>query len=61
MPVELLWRCLKNGRLCNFTRGSVMELHEGVLRELSLTAEDQILLRSLFHLSDLPLPRALLS
>jgi transposase len=61
MPVEFLWRCLKHGRLCNFPPRDALHLHEAVVRELNLIAKDQILLRSFFHLSDLPLPVALLS
>jgi len=55
MPVECLWRCLKYGRLCNFTPQDPAQLHGAVVRELNAIAEDQILLRSFFHLSDLPL------
>jgi transposase len=61
MPVECLWRCLKYCRLCNFAPWDVRQLHDRIVQELNLVAEDQILLRSFFHLSDLPLPRALLS
>jgi transposase len=60
MPVEFLWRCLKYCRLCNFAPRDAPQLNEAVVRELNLIAKDQILLRSFFHLSDLPLPRALL-
>jgi transposase len=61
MPVEFLWRCLKYCRLCNFAPQDARHLNQVVVRELDLIAADQILLRSFFHLSDLPLPRALLS
>jgi transposase len=61
MPVEFLWRCLKYGRLCNFPPQDALHLHEAVVRELNLIAKDQILLRSFFHLSDLPLRLTLLS
>jgi len=60
MPVEFLWRCLKYCRLCNFAPQDARQLNEAVVRESNLIAKDQILLRSFFHLSDLPLPRALL-
>jgi DDE superfamily endonuclease len=61
IPVEQLWKCLKYGRLCNFTPGDANELHAAVVRELEGIGEDQELLQSFFHLSALPLPRALLS
>jgi putative transposase len=61
MPVEPLWRCLKYGRLCNFAPRDAHHLNEAVVREMGAVQEDQELLRSFFHLSDLPLPRALLS
>ena len=60
MPVEFLWRCLKHGRLCNFTPADVSELHDAALRELRDIAQDQPLLRSFFHFSALPFPRTLL-
>jgi len=61
MPVEQLWKWLKYGRLCNFTPRDGPHLNEAVVRELEAIREDQELLRNLFHLSDLPLPRTLLS
>ena len=61
MPVEFLWRWLKYGRLCNFPPRDADDLNEAVLRELEARREDQELLQSFFHLSKLPLPRALLS
>ena len=61
MPVEFLWRRLKYGRLCNFAPRDGPHVNEAVVRELEPIREDQELLRSFFHLSDLPLPRALLS
>ena len=61
MPVEFLWRGLKYDRLCNFAPRDAHHLNEAVVRELETAREDQELLRSLFHLSDLPLPRTLLS
>jgi hypothetical protein len=60
MPVEFLWRCLKYCRLCNFAPRDAQQLNEAVVRELSLIAKDQILLRGFFHLSDRPLTRAFL-
>ncbi len=61
MPVEFLWRWLKYGRLCNFAPRDAHHLNEVVVRELDAIRDDQELLRAFFHLSDLPLPRALLS
>jgi hypothetical protein len=61
MPVEFLWRCLKYGRLCNFTPTDTSDLHEAVLRELRVIAQDQLLLRSFFYFSALPFPRTLLT
>jgi transposase len=61
MPVEFLWRWLKYDRLCNFAPRDGPHLNEAVTRELEPIREDQELLRSFFHLSDLPMPRALLS
>jgi hypothetical protein len=61
MPVEPLWRCLKYGRLCNFAPRDAAQLNEAIVGELEAVGGDQELLASFFHLSDLPLPRALLS
>jgi DDE superfamily endonuclease len=61
MPVEFLWRWLKYDRLCNFAPRDVHHLNEAVVRELDAIRDDQELLRAFFHLSDLPIPRALLS
>ena len=61
MPVEFLWRWLKYDRLCNFAPRDARHLNAVVVRELEAIREDQELLRNLFHLSDLPLPRTLLS
>ena len=61
MPVEFLWRWLKYDRLCNFAPRDALHLNEAVVSELEPIREDQELLRSFFHQSDLPLPRALLS
>jgi putative transposase len=61
MPVEFLWRWLKYGRLCNFTARDARHLDEAILHELGEIRENQELLQSFFHQSDLPLPRALLS
>jgi hypothetical protein len=61
MPVEFVWRWLRYGRLCNFPPRDAAHLNAEVVRELEAIREDQELLRSFFHQSDLPLPRALLS
>jgi DDE superfamily endonuclease len=61
MPVEFLWRWLKYDRLCNFAPRDALHLDRAIVRELEPIREDQQLLRSFFHQSDLPLPRALLS
>jgi DDE superfamily endonuclease len=61
MPVEFLWRWLKYDRLCNFAPRDAPHLEKVILGELAPLGEDQDMLRSLFHQSDLPLPRALLS
>jgi hypothetical protein len=61
MPVEFLWRWLKYDRLCNFAPRNAHHLNEAIMGELEPIREDQNLLRSFFHQSDLPLPRPLLS
>ncbi len=59
MPVEFVWRWLKYGRLCNFTPRDARDLNEAVVRELDAIGDNQGLLMSFFHQSDLPFPRAL--
>jgi len=61
MPVEFLWRWLKYDRLSNFAPRDAVHLNAAVVGELEVVRDDQQLLRSFFHDSDLPLPRALLS
>jgi putative transposase len=61
VPPEFLWRWLKYGRLCNFPPRDAAHLNERVVLELEAARLDQKLLRSFFHQSNLPLPRALLS
>jgi transposase len=61
MPVEFVWRWLKYGRLCNFTPQDAHDLNEAVVRELDAIWDNEALLASFFHQSDLPLPRALLT
>ena len=59
MPVEFLWRWLKYGRLCNFTPRDADDLDAAAARELSAIWDNQVLLASFWHQSDLPMPRAL--
>ena len=61
MPVEFLWRWLKYGRLCNFTPQDADHLNSAVVRELDAIRDNQVLLSSFLHQSDLPLARTLLS
>jgi hypothetical protein len=60
-PVEPLWSWLKWGRLTNFAPKDATQIESRVVAELAKVREDQTFLRNLFHASDLPLPRALLS
>ena len=60
-PVESLWSWLKWQRLSNFPPHDARELDARVTAELTTIREDQEFLRNLFHASELPLPRALLS
>lgn len=60
MPVEYLWRCLKHGRLCNFSPLDVRQLNEAIVREMDRIGGDPVLLAGFFHLSDLRSSRALL-
>ena len=61
MPVEFLWRWLKYGRLCNFAPRDAQDLNEAVIRELDAVWDNQGLLSSFFHQSELPLPLTLLT
>jgi len=60
-PVEPLWAWLKYDRLCNYAAHTVAELDGRVVAELAGVGDDQQFLRGLYHASELPLPRALLS
>ena len=60
-PVEPLWSWLKWGRLTNIGPKDAPELDARVIAELAKVRDDQAFLRNLFHASELPLPRALLS
>ncbi len=61
MPVEFVWRWLKYGRLCNFTPQDAQDLKEAVVRELNAVLDNQGLLASFCHQSELPLPLTLIS
>jgi len=56
MPVEFLWRWLKYGRLCNFAPLDAEQLNDAVVRELDAIWDNQVLLASFFHQSELPVP-----
>ena len=60
-PVEPLWSWLKWERLSNFAAHDVRELDGRVVAELAAKRSDQRFLKNLFHASELPLPRTLLS
>jgi hypothetical protein len=60
-PVEPLWSWSKWERLSNFAAHDVHELDERVVGELASKRDDQVSLKNLFHASELPLPRTLLS
>jgi putative transposase len=61
MPVEPLGSWLKYGRLCNFAPRDAHHWNEAVVRERKAIGDNQGLLSSFFHDSDLPLPRALIT
>jgi len=61
MPVEPLWDWLKYGRLCNFAPRNAAHLNEAVIHELEAIRENHELLSHFWYLSDLPMPRTLLS
>ena len=60
-PVEPPWSWSKWERLSNFAARDVQELDERVVGELAPKRDDQGFLKNLFHASELPLPRTLLS
>lgn len=60
-PVEALWSWLKYGRLSNFAPKDAWDLDRRSVYELDRISRDQAALRNLFHQSELPLPRALVS
>jgi transposase len=59
-PVEPVWSWLKYSRLCNLAPTDAHDLRRRVVRELTAVSQDQAFLTSMWHASDLPLPRALL-
>jgi hypothetical protein len=59
-PVEGVWRWLKWEQLCNFAPRDVVELEGRALAELESIQGNQEQLHSIWHSSDLPLPRKLL-
>lgn len=61
MPVEFLWRWLKYGRLCNFAPTDARHLNEAVVRELEAVRDNQVLLASFVHQSELPWWRTLIT
>lgn len=60
-PVEPLWSWLKYDRLNNFGPQNALELNVRIFAELTAVRRDQKFLRNLFHASDLPFPRALIT
>jgi transposase len=60
-PVEPVWSWLKWGRLSNLGPKDATELDARATAELVRVRSDQAFLRKLFHASELPLPRVLLS
>jgi transposase len=60
-PTEPLWSWLKYSQLCNYTPQDATELDGRVIAELARIESDQEFLRNLYHASELPLPRTLLS
>jgi DDE superfamily endonuclease len=58
-PVEPVWSWLKYSQLCNYAPHDAIELNGRVVAELTAIQDNQKLLRSFFHASDLPLPRPL--
>jgi transposase len=59
-PVEQVWSWLKYSRLCNSAPQDAAELNIAIKRELNRIVDNQDFLLSMWHGSDLPVPRALL-
>jgi transposase len=60
-PVEPVWGWLKHSRLNNFAPHNAIELDARAVAELAAIQDDQALLQSFWHASDLPLRLTLLS
>ncbi len=60
-PVEPIWSWLKYSRLCNFAAHDARELNRAIVAQLARIEDDQETLRNLWHATDLPFPRTLLS
>ena len=60
-PVEFLWGWLKYDQLYNFAPRDARELDGRIAAELTRIRDDQEFLKNLFHESELPLPRTLLT
>jgi hypothetical protein len=55
-PLEPVFGWLKDSRMCNFAPWTAQELNHAIFRELATLADDQGLLRNLWHRSELPMP-----
>ena len=60
-PVEFVWSWLKYSRLNNFAPRDAAQLDERIVAELTAIRDDQELLQSFVHASELPLRLTLLS
>ena len=60
-PVDSLWGWLKYDRLYNYAPREARELDGRIRTELEAIRDDQEFLKNLFHDSELPLPRTLLT
>jgi hypothetical protein len=60
-PVDFLWGWLKYDRLYNYAPHDARELDGRAIAELMRIRDDQEFLKNLFHESELPLPRTLLT
>lgn len=60
MPVEWLWSCLKQTRLCNFAAQDVEQLNDRTVAELAEIQRDQKRLVGFLQATSLSLPRTLL-
>lgn len=59
-PVEQVWSWLKYSRLCNSAPQNATELNSAIKSELRRITHNQEFLLSMWHGSDLPVPRTLL-